>query len=86
MAQTDFANRGIDVSGVSLNLDNMMKAKADSVKQLTTGIDGLFKKNKVHHLCTQVQFTIFLEELFQLVCPSRLLVWKVMALLHHPIK
>ncbi len=50
MAQSDFANRGIDVSNVSLNLPNMMKAKADSVKALTTGIAGLFKKNKVSTL------------------------------------
>ncbi len=47
MAQTDFAKRGIDVSGVSLNLGNMMKQKDDSVKALTTGIAQLFKKNKV---------------------------------------
>ncbi len=64
MAQTDFANRGIDVSDVTLNLDNMMKAKADSVKQLTTGIDGLFKKNKVRpllcHLVPQVMVAQFI--------------------------
>ncbi len=47
MAQTDFANRGIDVGGVTLNLPNMMKQKTDSVKALTSGIAQLFKKNKV---------------------------------------
>lgn len=51
MAQSDFANRGIDVGeGVSLNLPVMMKAKEDSVKALTSGIAALFKKNKVTHL------------------------------------
>ena len=71
MAQTDFANRGIDVSDVTLNLDNMMKAKADSVKQLTTGIDGLFKKNKVRpllrHLVPQVMVAQFKNICFRLV-------------------
>ena len=47
MAQADFAKRGIDCSGVSLNLPNMMKQKEDAVKQLTSGIAQLFKKNKV---------------------------------------
>ena len=47
MALSDFAKRGIDCSGVSLNLPNMMKQKEDAVKQLTSGIAQLFKKNKV---------------------------------------
>ena len=47
MAQVDFAKRGIDVASVSLNLPNMMKQKEDAVKQLTSGIGMLFKKNKV---------------------------------------
>ena len=47
MAQADFANRGIDVGGVTLNLPNMMKQKSDSVKALTSGVAHLFKKNKV---------------------------------------
>ena len=38
MAQADFAKRGIDVAGVTLNLGNMMKQKEDSVKALTSGI------------------------------------------------
>ncbi|CAG7716756.1 unnamed protein product [Allacma fusca] len=50
MAQHDFKNRGIDVSGVSLNLEAMMGAKSTAVKALTGGIAGLFKKNKVTHL------------------------------------
>ena len=46
MAQKDFAGWGIEAS-VKLNLPNMMKQKADSVGQLTKGIEFLFKKNKV---------------------------------------
>ena len=38
---------GPSVSGVELNLGNMMKAKDDSVGQLTTGVAALFKMNKV---------------------------------------
>ena len=45
-AGKDFAGLGIDAT-VSLNLPNMMKQKADSVGQLTKGIEFLFKKNKV---------------------------------------
>ncbi len=45
-AQKDFAGLGIDAT-VSLNLPVMMQQKADSVGQLTKGIEFLFKKNKV---------------------------------------
>ena len=44
-ASKDFPGLGIDAT-VSLNLPNMMKQKADSVGQLTKGIEFLFKKNK----------------------------------------
>ncbi|XP_020909829.1 dihydrolipoyl dehydrogenase, mitochondrial [Exaiptasia diaphana] len=47
----DFKNRGIDVSGISLNLKQMMSQKDTAVKTLTNGIAHLFKQNKV----TQVQ-------------------------------
>ncbi|XP_071961524.1 dihydrolipoyl dehydrogenase, mitochondrial-like [Antedon mediterranea] len=47
MAQSDFKNRGIDVGEVSLNLPNMMAQKEGAVKALTSGIDYLFKQNKV---------------------------------------
>lgn len=43
----DIENRGIDVSGVKLNLPNMMQHKEKAVKSLTGGIEMLFKKNKV---------------------------------------
>jgi len=46
MALKDFAGLGIETA-VGLNLPNMMKQKADSVAQLTKGIEFLFKKNKV---------------------------------------
>ena len=46
LAEKDFAGWGIDAT-VKLNLPNMMKQKADSVGQLTKGIEFLFKKNKV---------------------------------------
>ena len=42
-----FAEHGINVSGVELDLNKMLKRKDKVVKTLTTGIKGLFKKNKV---------------------------------------
>lgn len=48
-AKHDFANRGIDAD-VKLNLPNMLKAKNKAVKQLTGGVAGLFKKNKIDWL------------------------------------
>ena len=50
IARLDFASLGIDATTVKLNLPNMMKQKADSVAQLTRGIEFLFKKNKVDWL------------------------------------
>ncbi len=41
------ASHGINVKEVSLDLKAMLKRKDDIVKQLTTGIDFLFKKNKI---------------------------------------
>jgi len=46
-AKKDFASRGIITGEVTLDLDQMMKAKNDSVTQLTNGIAHLFKSNKV---------------------------------------
>lgn len=46
MAIKDFAGLGIEVTP-KLNLPAMMKQKADSVGQLTKGVEFLFKKNKV---------------------------------------
>ncbi|MBF9152500.1 dihydrolipoyl dehydrogenase [Novosphingobium jiangmenense] len=42
-----FANYGIKTGTVELDLDAMQGQKLDSVKQLTGGIEFLFKKNKV---------------------------------------
>jgi dihydrolipoamide dehydrogenase len=40
---------GIKVAGVSLDLPAMLARKNDVVKTLTSGVGGLFKKNKVDH-------------------------------------
>ena len=48
-AKETFQNHGINVSGVELDLDTMLKRKDDVVKSLTNGVAGLFKKNKVTH-------------------------------------
>jgi len=49
-AKHDFKGRGIDVKDISLNLPQLMKAKDTSVTQLTKGVEGLFKKNKVTYI------------------------------------
>ncbi len=46
-AGKDFAGLGIEVSGLKLNLDNMLKQKADAVLGLTNGVAFIMKKNKV---------------------------------------
>ncbi|XP_011495847.1 PREDICTED: dihydrolipoyl dehydrogenase, mitochondrial [Ceratosolen solmsi marchali] len=43
----DLKERGIDVSGIQLNLPKLMEQKTNVVKALTGGIAGLFKKNKI---------------------------------------
>ncbi|KAK7578040.1 hypothetical protein V9T40_010245 [Parthenolecanium corni] len=43
----DLAARGVDVQGVSLNLEKLMETKTAAVKALTGGIVSLFKSNKV---------------------------------------
>merc|ERR1719330_2131944 len=50
MALHDFANRGIKISGVELDLAVMMKNKEKAVDQLTKGIEMLFKMNKVDYV------------------------------------
>lgn len=42
-----FKDHGIKVEGVSVDLETMMKGKQNRVDGLTSGIEGLFKKNKV---------------------------------------
>lgn len=46
----DFKNRGIDVKDLNLDLKQMMKFKDTSVTQLTKGVEGLLKKNKVDYI------------------------------------
>ena len=50
VAKHEFAGRGIDVTGLALNLPNLMKQKNTAVKTLTNGIAYLFKQNKVAHV------------------------------------
>jgi dihydrolipoamide dehydrogenase len=47
MALHKFQKHGIEVSGVKLNLEQMLARKNAVVKQLTQGVAGLFKKNKI---------------------------------------
>ncbi|CAO1615990.1 unnamed protein product [Parajaminaea phylloscopi] len=49
-AAHDFKNRGIEVKDLSLNLQQLMKFKDTSVSQLTKGVEGLLKKNKVDYI------------------------------------
>lgn len=49
-AKNDFKKIGIEVEELKLNLDQMMKHKQNVVKELTGGIDHLFKKNKIHFI------------------------------------
>jgi len=46
-AKHSFASMGIIVDNVQLDLPTMMKTKESRVTGLTSGIEGLFKKNKV---------------------------------------
>lgn len=50
MAQHDFSDHGIKVSKLELDLDAMMGRKAKIVKDLTGGIEFLFKKNNIANL------------------------------------
>lgn len=48
--QHEFKNHGIKTGGVELDLGTMQKRRAGIVRQLTNGIAGLFKANKVDGL------------------------------------
>ena len=43
----NFKDYGVEVSDVKIVLPQMMKQKDKAVAGLTSGIEGLFKKNKV---------------------------------------
>ena len=45
-----YADIGINIDNVKLDLSKMMSSKDDSVKGLTDGIQFLFKKNKITHI------------------------------------
>jgi dihydrolipoamide dehydrogenase len=50
-ARHDFAKHGIRISGeIAVDWPAMMARKEEVVKGLTTGVGGLFKKNKVEHV------------------------------------
>jgi len=49
-ARLHFGHHGIKVEGVSIDLPTLMKAKEERVNGLTSGIEGLFKKNKVTYV------------------------------------
>src|SRR5690606_36192258 len=46
-AQSSFEGMGIKVAGLELDLDVMLERKDRIVNELTRGVDGFFKKNKV---------------------------------------
>ena len=64
-AQHEFKKHGIKTGGVELDLGSMQKRRAGIVRQLTNGIAGLFKANKIDGLVghgkllagKQVEFT-----------------------------
>jgi len=56
-ATGQLAKFGIDIRGATLNLDQMHAEKAKAVKELTGGIEFLFKKNKVTWLKGAASFT-----------------------------
>lgn len=64
-AEHEFGRHGIKLSGIAVDLSAMQKRKATIVRQLTAGVAGLFKANKVEGLVghgrllagRQVEFT-----------------------------
>lgn len=54
----DLANRGIQVQGVTLDLEKLMGQKLTAVKQLTGGIAQLFKKNGVSNVKLSIDFSL----------------------------
>lgn len=50
MAKKELADHGVVVKGVELDLATMMKRREKVVSGLTSGIDGLMKKNKITRL------------------------------------
>ncbi|KAJ3223681.1 dihydrolipoamide dehydrogenase precursor [Chytriomyces hyalinus] len=50
VAHDEFKNRGIEVTGLKVNLQQMMKQKEKSVTGLTRGVEFLLKKNKADYI------------------------------------
>ncbi|KAI8618848.1 hypothetical protein BC830DRAFT_1078947 [Chytriomyces sp. MP71] len=50
VAHDEFKTRGIEVTGLKVNLAQMMKQKEKSVSGLTRGVEGLLKKNKADYI------------------------------------
>ncbi len=55
-AKHNFEQLGIEAKNVKFNLNKIMDHKSNIVKNLCTGIEGLFKKNKVEHLKGYARF------------------------------
>lgn len=53
--KTKLKKHGISTTGCSFDLEQMMNRKNAIVDQLTRGISGLFKKNKVQPFCGKAQ-------------------------------
>ena len=56
-ARLHFKDHGIDFSKITLNLEQMMARKSQVVSDLTKGIQGLFKKNKVQSYVGEAKIT-----------------------------
>ena len=56
-AEHNFAQHGVKLSGLDLDLDAMMQRKAKAVEDLTKGVEFLFKKNKVAYLKGHARLT-----------------------------
>ena len=56
-AEHNFAQHGVKLSGLGLDLDAMMQRKAKAVEDLTKGVEFLFKKNEVTYLKGHARLT-----------------------------
>ncbi len=65
-ASRGFAMHGIAVEGLKVDVPTMIRRKDNIVTQLTTGIRGLFKKNKVTLLAGRGRFVGREDDLWQL--------------------
>ena len=70
-AMHGFVMHGISASGLKMDVDTMMRRKDNIVAQLTGGIRGLFKKNKVTLLSGRGSFAGREDELWQVQVEAR---------------